>query len=439
MRILFAALVIVAAACAGDDVAPAEPTVATASPSPSTGPATVSTGPTTSSTEPLATSRAPTTVPPTSVPASSTTSTQQPDPDVTLALEVVASGFSQPVFLTAPDDDLRLFVVEQPGVIWVLDGQEAQVFLDIRSQVGFGGERGLLGLAFHPAYADNGLFYVNFTDGDGATRIVEFGVSADPAVADPDSARLLLEIAQPAGNHNGGMVAFGPDGHLWIGMGDGGGANDRFGHGQRSDTLLGSMLRIDVTPGGGAPYMIPADNPFADGGGAPEVRAIGVRNPWRFAFDGNRLLIADVGQDEIEEISVVDIDDPRINFGWPVREGNACFDRDPCDVAGLIPAAVTYDHSQGCSITGGYVYRGAAIPEITGHYFYGDYCSGFVRSVLFGASPVVDPVGGPAILGERVWLPASSASSLTWFGVDAAGELYVLTGDGTVSRIVADG
>ena len=214
--------------------------------------------------------------------ASSTTTTIPPSLDGTeLALQPVASGFDQPVFLTAPQGDSRLFVVDQVGIIWVIDERDPEVFLDIADDVAFGGERGLLGLAFHPDYTANGLFYVNYTATDGATNIVEFMVSGDPNRGDASSGTTILEISQPARNHNGGMVTFGPEGNLWIGMGDGGGGGDQFGNGQRSDTLLGAMLRILVGPGIDR-YEIPDGNPFADGGGAPEVWAIGLRNPWRF-------------------------------------------------------------------------------------------------------------------------------------------------------------
>jgi glucose/arabinose dehydrogenase len=238
---------------------------------------------------------------------------------------------------------------------------------------------------------------------------------------------VLLEIDQPAGNHNGGMVAFGPDGYLWISTGDGGGANDQFDQGQRPDTLLGTMLRIDVD---GDPYAVPTANPFADGGeGAAEVWAYGLRNPWRFSFDGDRLYIADVGQNEIEEVDVVEVEQREaLNFGWPIMEGTNCFRSSSCSSDGLVLPVVEYPHGEGCSVTGGYVYRGTAIPELVGHYFYGDYCSGWVRSFLVADDGSVGE--------EREWLPRGTLAGLTSFGVDATGELYAMTTNGTIWRIV---
>jgi glucose/arabinose dehydrogenase len=240
---------------------------------------------------------------------------------------------------------------------------------------------------------------------------------------------VLLEIDQPAGNHNGGMVAFGPDGYLWIGSGDGGGANDRFGHGQRPDTLLATLLRIDIA---GEPYAVPPDNPFVGGGGAPEVWAYGLRNPWRFAFDDDRIYVADVGQNRIEEIDVVSVaPGPARNFGWPIMEGSSCFSSDDCSSDGLVLPATEYEHDEGCSVTGGFVYRGRSLPELAGHYFYGDYCAGWVRSVLVGDDA--------SVRDTREWFAPGTLPNLTSFGVDAAGELYVTTSGGTVWRVSRGG
>jgi len=350
------------------------------------------------------------------------------DPPVALDAEVVADGFLVPVLVTAPPEDSRLFVVEQPGRISMIEnGARAEApFLDLMGQVAFGGEQGLLGLAFHPDYAQNGRFFVNFTDRSGDTRIVEFRVSDDPARADPASARVLLAIDQPYANHNGGWIAFGPDGYLYIAMGDGGSGGDPQGNGQNTDTLLGKILRIDVN--GGDPYDIPADNPFADGGGAPEIFAFGLRNPWRDAFDGNRLIVADVGQGDYEEVSIVDLDAPGANLGWNVMEGAHCYRANTCDMSGLVLPVYEYPHVAGaCSITGGHVYRGSAIPELTGQYFFGDYCAGFVRSfgVDGGETHVIDwsdEIGG--------------VGSITSFGQDAAGEIYITAVDGRVFKLV---
>ena len=337
----------------------------------------------------------------------------------------VASDFGQPVLVTSAPGDPRLFVVDQPGTIWIIDGDRAVPYLDIRDQVTFAGERGLLGLAFHPDYATNGRFFVDYVDNQSDTVVAEYGL-LDRDTADPASARIVLEVDQPASNHNGGMIDFGPDGYLWIAMGDGGASNDKFGNGQRADTLLGAMLRIDVD--GAEPYAIPPDNPFADGGaGAPEVWAIGLRNPWRFSFDGDRVVIGDVGQNEREEVSTADPATPGLNYGWPIMEATACFQQSGCDPSGLVAPVVEYRHGDGCSVTGGYVYRGSAIPELEGHYFYGDYCRGWVSSVVIGSSDgLLEPVE---------WFPPETLPSLTSFGIDAEGELYSTTADGTVWKL----
>ena len=234
---------------------------------------------------------------------------------VRLDRQLVAGGLTQPLFLDAPRGDNRLFIVEQPGRVRIVAGGNllATPFLDISDLVGTGGERGLLGLAFHPQYATNGRFYVNYTDTGGTSRVAEYVVSSNPDRAEKTTGRILLSVPQPASNHNGGMLAFGPDGYLYIGMGDGGGGGDPSGNGQRPSTLLGAVLRIDVT--GGSTYAVPAGNPFVAGGGAAEVWAFGLRNPWRFSFDGQRLYIADVGQGQWEEIDVLTTADGGANLG----------------------------------------------------------------------------------------------------------------------------
>jgi glucose/arabinose dehydrogenase len=342
-----------------------------------------------------------------------TTTTTAAVADTRLDLEPVAEGFTQPVFALAFDG--RLYVVEQPGTIWVIDGGDARMFLDIRDAVAYGGERGLLGLAFHPAHD---LFYVDYIGLDGATHIAEYGF--DDTGADSDSARELLRIPQPARNHNGGMIAFGPDGDLWIGMGDGGGSDDRYGNGQRGDTLLGAMLRIEVGPEV-TPYGVAEDYGFE----AAEVWAIGLRNPWRFAFDGRDLWIADVGQNAREEVDRVSVDDRLLNFGWPLHEGFSCYrGGSRCDAPDLTPPVYEYRHAEGCSITGGYVYRGRALPQLTGHYFFSDFCSGFIRSIA--------PSGEVFDWTEQT----GSLSDVTSFGVDVDGELLVVSGSGTIYRLV---
>ena len=304
-------------------------------------------------------------------------------------------------------------------------------FLDITDRVGSGGsEQGLLGLAFHPDYAQNGLFIVNYTDQQGATVVARFSVSSDPARADPASEAVLLTVRQPASNHNGGHLAFGPDGHLYIGLGDGGGAGDRYGNGQNGQTLLGAMLRLDVDSG--VPFAVPADNPFV---GTPAVRdeiwALGLRNPWRFSFDRltGEMYIADVGQNKYEEVNIQRADSGGgENYGWPIMEAAHCFpEGSGCDRSGLVLPVAEYDHSQGCSVTGGYVYRGSEFSILTGIYLFGDYCSGRI----WGLAPAGD--------GWRVAELAQESIQISSFGEDEAGELYVLNlGGGELLKIVAE-
>ena len=416
---LVVAATVVAAACsdsadstANNDPAPTPTVLTTTSAS---APATTASPATTSP---------PATPPPTSTVAPTTTIALTPLDELDLEWVAIADGFGQPVFVASAPGDDRLFVVDQPGIIWAIAGDVATEFLDIRDQVTFGGERGLLGLAFHPEYTTNRRLFVYYIDNSGNTVVAEYSGRGD--VADEDSERRILTIGQPASNHNGGMIAFGPDGYLWIGTGDGGGADDRFGHGQRPDTLLAAMLRIDVDAA--EPYAVPADNPFADGeAGAPEVWAFGLRNPWRWSFDGDRIIIADVGQNDLEEVSVADAAAPGLNYGWPVMEADACFRTSGCDQSGLVLPVIEYRHSDGCSITGGYVYRGSQIPELDGHYFYGDYCRGWVSSAL------LDDAGSVIEIFE--WFAPETLPSLTSFGIDAAGELYATTAGGTVWRL----
>ena len=327
-----------------------------------------------------------------------------------IALETVATGFDSPVYLTAPPGDPRLFVVEQTGRIRIIDGSSVlpAPFLDIADQISSGGERGLLGLAFHPDHAANGRFFVYVTAPNGDIRIAELR-RQDASRADAASLRVLVTIPhRAAANHNGGWLAFGPDGLLYAGVGDGGGAGDRQGNAQNPASLLGKLLRLDVD---------------APGTPAPEIVAQGLRNPWRNDFDGDRLYIADVGQNEWEEINVIAPEPPGTNLGWNRMEGNACFRTTACNRTGLTLPVMTYDHDTGCSITGGFVYRGAALPALQGRYFFSDYCSGTLRSMR---------------LGDEVAITTSSASlgNVTSFGEDAAGEIYILTQDGTVRRLI---
>jgi glucose/arabinose dehydrogenase len=361
----------------------------------------------------------------------------QPPPDTSaLALQPVADGLAFPLYLTAPPGDDRLFVVEKGGRIRIVENGALlpTPFLDVSSLVSRGSEQGLLGLAFHPDYASNGRFFVDYTDTNGDTRIVQYHVSSDANTADPASAHILLTVEQPYSNHNGGQLAFGPDGDLFIGMGDGGSGGDPQGHGQDAGDLLGSLLRIDVDSDTG--YAIPADNPWVDSSGARgEVWSIGLRNPWRFSFDrGNGdLYIADVGQNEIEEVNVSPSAGGRsrgrgANYGWNIMEGNSCFSSGSCDRSGLVLPVTQYTHADGCSVTGGYVYRGDAIPSLQGTYFYADFCSGWVRSFRFEDGTATE---------QRSWPSLAPGGSVPSFGEDARGELYLMSADGGVYRVVS--
>jgi hypothetical protein len=347
-----------------------------------------------------------------------------------IGLERVAENLDSPVWVTAPPRDARLFIVEQPGRIRVMRNGRLlpRPFLDITDRVRAGGERGLLSVAFHPRYDANGRLYVDYTDRHGDTRIERYAVSRDPDRADPASARLLLHITQPYSNHNGGLVMFGPDGMLWIGMGDGGSGGDPSGNGQNPATLLGKLLRIDVDHGD--PYAIPRDNPFVGRRGArPEIWALGLRNPWRFCFDpaSGTVVIADVGQNLWEEVNVAQAAAGGLNYGWNLFEGRHPYRSAAPPAADLVPPALEYGHGEGCSVIGGFVYRGSGIPALRGHYVYSDYCRGWLRSFRID--------GGRAI-GARSWT-APALGPVTSFGEDARGELYVTTAAGRVWRLGA--
>ena len=346
-----------------------------------------------------------------------------------IALRQIASGISDPTDIQSPPDGTgRLFFVQQAGLIRVFrnDTVLAQPFLDIRARISAGGERGLLGLAFSPAYASSGRFFVNYTNLAGNTVIAQYRVSVNPDVADPASEIILLTIAQPFPNHNGGHLRFGPDGYLYIGMGDGGSGGDPQNNGQRLDSLLGKLLRVDVESSPGQ-LLIPSQNPFVNRAGARgEIWSFGLRNPWGFSFDraNHDLYIADVGQDSYEEVNY----QPAAsrggeNYGWRTMEGLHCYNAASCDMQGLTLPVVEYGQSStmGCSVIGGFVYRGKAWPGLRGTYVYGDYCSGKIWGL------------------ERhgtVWtnqLLLNSGTIITVFGEDQAGELYV--GDARNSAI----
>ena len=344
----------------------------------------------------------------------------------------VASGLQSPLDVQAvPGDRTRLFVVEQAGRIRILRAGAvvATPFLDIASRISSGGERGLLGLAFHPGYAQNGRLFVNYTDPAGHTHIAEFHAAPGADTADPASERLILLVTQPFPNHNGGGLAFGNDGMLYIGLGDGGSGGDPLGNGQSLLTHLGKMLRIDVDRG--SPFAIPPDNPFVGNAAAlPAIWAYGLRNPWRFGFDRatGDLYIGDVGQDRREEVDVgLAARHGGENYGWSIMEGSRCF-RSGCPTAGLTLPVLDYGRSDGCSITGGVVYRGCRMPGYQGTYFYGDYCTAMIRSFRLVNGQVLDQRDWTAALGRGI-------SSISSFGVDADGEVHIVDYAGAVYRI----
>ncbi|MEJ5225614.1 MAG: PQQ-dependent sugar dehydrogenase, partial [Anaerolineales bacterium] len=343
----------------------------------------------------------------------------------------IADGFNKPLDLqNAGDGSGRIFVVEQPGRIRIIQGGQVlpDPFLDIRERVGDEGfEQGLLGLAFHPRYRENGFFYVNYTDNNGNTVIARFSVSAtDPNRADPSSELKLLGVQQPYRNHNGGGLAFGPDGYLYIGLGDGGSGGDPLGAGQSLNTLLGKILRIDVNQG--ERYAIPADNPYAGSSEVyQEIWAYGLRNPWRFSFDPvtGDLYIADVGQNKYEEVNFTPAGTPGgLNFGWDFYEASQPFEGTPGDPSQYVFPVAEYAHGPGCSVTGGVVYRGAALPEFYGVYLYGDYCSGQVWGLLRT---------GEAWQNQQLFRPDVR---ITAFGVDESGEVYLIDQSGGIYQLV---
>ena len=344
----------------------------------------------------------------------------------------IASGFTKPLLLThSGDGSRRLFVVEQDGKIWIIENgaRSAGPFLDIDARVGSeSNEQGLLGLAFPADFEQSGLFYVNYTDVAGDSVVSRFRLSSDPNYADAESEEILLQVDQPAANHNGGHLEFGPDGYLYIGLGDGGSQGDPNGNGQSLNTLLGKILRIDVNAA--APYGVPADNPFANGGGLGEVWAYGFRNPWRFSFDRatGDLYIGDVGQYQWEEIDFL----PGgyvgpLNFGWNYFEGTHAYEGNPPSDAKLTMPVAEYEHgSSRCSVTGGYVYRGAALPAWQGVYVYADYCSGEVFGLILQAGGVWET----RLLYDTPYL-------VTSFGLDEAGELYLIDRSGGVYQLMS--
>ena len=329
-----------------------------------------------------------------------------------------------------------MFIVEQPGRIRILANGILlpTPFLDISSKVSGQSEQGLLGLAFHPRYALNGLFYINYTDRQGNTVITRYQVRQDnPNEADPGSERRLLYLQQPFPNHNGGGMAFGPDGYLYLGLGDGGSGGDPLGNGQSTNTLLGKILRLDVDQG--EPYAIPADNPYANGGGMPEIWAYGLRNPWRFSFDrltGN-LYIGDVGQSSFEELDFQSANNSGgVNYGWNIMEGYSCYNAANCDTSGLsLPVFDYATHvNNTCSVVGGVVFRGPSLPEWQGIYLFGDYCSGDVGGLLPGEQPTSSETAW-----QQAWL-FRNVGRITSFGEDRAGDVYLTDFNGGIFKLV---
>jgi glucose/arabinose dehydrogenase len=404
------------------------------SPSPSVGPASGTPAP--ASERPAPTDRG---TPRASASATEAAIESDPPP---LALEEVVNGLSAPINITTTPDGW-LLVNERAGRVVAVDpaSGERAVALDIGDRVLGQAEQGLLGLALHPDWPDAPRAFLHYSDRNGDTVLAEYTATATagPPVLDPASERVILRVDQPFANHNGGQLAFGPDGYLYMALGDGGSGGDPQGNGQNPHALLGSILRIDVGIPDDAPapdsigYGIPADNPFADGeDGAPEVFVYGLRNPWRFSFDAatGALWIGDVGQNAYEEVNRLDPEaDAGANLGWNVMEASHCYNGPICASDGLVLPIAEYGRDQGCSVSGGYVYRGDAIPALTGWYLFSDYCSG----LLFGVPSDVEGVVAPRVLLE-------TGRSVSTFGQDADGELYVADlGGGAIYRIVAGG
>ncbi len=344
-------------------------------------------------------------------------------------------SFERMVHLTnAHDGSGRVWVVLQPGEIFVLDAAAKPLgggsFLDIRDRVSDeANEEGLLGLAFPPDFSESGHFFVYYTAAEPRRSVISrFALSGgDADHADPSSEQVILEVPQPFSNHNGGTIEFGPDGFLYVALGDGGSGGDPTGNGQNRSTLLGSLLRIDVSSVTAEQrYRVPEDNPFvgAQGGERGEIWAYGLRNPWKFSFDPatGDLWAGDVGQRRNEEVDVIL---PGRNYGWNVMEGFECFRTQDCDTSGLVLPIVEYSHDEGCSITGGYVYRGSRLPELVGAYVYGDFCSGRIWALRYDGERVTEDV-----------LLVDTDLNISSFGMDEAGELYILSFDGGIYRLV---
>jgi glucose/arabinose dehydrogenase len=369
--------------------------------------------------------------------ATATASVSYAAPPAQLGLTRFASGLAAPTYLTAPRNDPRQFVTERAGRILVLRGGAPlpEPFLDLRASIDLQGEGGLLSMVFDPDYASTGRFYVYRTNLNHDIVVERYTVSANADVADPASRLEIIRIPHPQFmNHFGGQLAFDADGYLTMGTGDGGAAGDPNGNAQNPNALLGKLLRLDVRNASAAePYRIPPTNPWVNQAGRrAEVWASGLRNPWRFSYDGNRLYIGDVGQDAREEVDLVPGLLGGLNFGWNRMEATICYGTTDCDRTGLIYPVIAYAHTEAadspCSVTGGFVYRGTAIPGLAGHYFYSDFCGGWLRSFYATANGTLYAV--------RDWNIASPGRVVS-FGQDGQGELYMLALDGSIWKIVA--
>ena len=350
---------------------------------------------------------------------------------IALTLQPFSEVGGGPLAMAAPDDGSgRLFVAAQAGQIWVVDADGSVLrdpMIDLASKLRSGGEQGLLGIAVHPNFPTDPRVFVDYTDRNGDTIVASLRLDPDdPNRLEASSEQRLLFVDQPYANHNGGALAFGPDGHLYVSLGDGGAGGDPHDNGQRLDTLLGKILRIDIDDTD--TYRVPSDNPFADGGGMGEIWVSGLRNPWRMSFDRETgdLWIGDVGQGSWEEVDVARAGLGGHNFGWRVMEGSHCYRADSCDREGLTLPASDYGRDQGCTVIGGFVYRGSTYAFLRGAYLFADYCSGN----LFAIDARADDYASPTVVGN-------GSNGIAGWGEDAAGELYVMALNGTISRVAA--
>lgn len=347
-------------------------------------------------------------------------------PLIGLDSEKVTDGLSEPVAIAASPDLDTIFAVERTGTVARIDDGGQSIVLDITDRVGWDiNEQGLLGLTLHPNFPDDPRGFVVYTNED--RDVVASAFTWNGSHFDPASEQVILTVPQPHKYHQGGGILFGPEGYLWLSFGDGGGSGDRHRNGQNPKTLNGTVIRIDIDFAD--PYAIPLSNPFAtDETGDPRVWAYGLRNPWRFTIDGGRLVIADVGQNEAEEINVVPIDGGGYDFGWPIMEGNGCFEAETCDTTGLTPPTLEVDRYRTCAIIGGPVYRGTAIPELYGQYIYGDFCTGWIRSA---------PLEGDTLGAVTDWSQdIGTLGQISTFGVDPDGEILIATLGGELHRII---